>query len=202
MPAAQFTDEQFSALIDALRERPSGDIDRVLDAIAAGNKALQDVATTQQRAVRHSNAFHPGISAYSYPEGDEKRIKPRHVDKTGRPREVFFCGTRQDEEMLTPREIDLYNQITSSKLARNGDWRADVQQLGPSGERLLIQIPVKTINDKARLPQSLEICLLEFIGGRDAVDPMRLTEEVQQQRDTIAALVAQVAALQAAAKVA
>ena len=196
-----FTDEQFERMMQALQNQPrpdgvvSPEIAAICEAIAASGRAMQEVATAQQRTVRHSNAFHPGISAFSYPEGDEARKKPRLVDKNGQPREVYFCGTRQEEDMLMPREIELFNQITQSKLSRNGAWRADVIPLGASGERLLIQIPVKTINDRAALPPSLEICLLEFIGGRDAVDPGKLTDEVQRLRDQIASLAAQFPAI-------
>jgi|SRR5215831_1578185 len=205
--AQSFSDEQFERLMSVLQAQPrqhdgsvSPEIGQICEAITAGNKAMLEVANAQARTVRHSNAFHPGISVFSYPEGDEARPKPFLVDKFGNPRECYFCGTRQERESLTPREIILFNQIIQSKLSRNGAWRADILSLGASGERLLLQIPVKTINDRAAFPPSLEICLLEFIGGRDAVDPTKLTEEVQSLRDTISRLAAQFPAIADALK--
>jgi hypothetical protein len=51
------------------------------------------------------NTDHPGISVFSYPEGDLKRPKPVLKCK------FFWCGHEESADQLTPEEIDLRNQL-------------------------------------------------------------------------------------------
>jgi hypothetical protein len=64
------TDEKFEMLIAALTQRTDGitkdDLKEILDANSKGI----------QKALKPENEFHPGISAFSYPEGDVKHPKP------------------------------------------------------------------------------------------------------------------------------
>jgi hypothetical protein len=54
---------------------------------------------------RPENAEHPGISAYSYPEGELARPKP---DLKCR---FIWCGQEESKDQLTPEEIELRNQL-------------------------------------------------------------------------------------------
>lgn len=162
--------EQFSQLLDMLGSRSASD-----PGLAA---AIKELATQQSRTVRQSNAFHPGKSAFSYPEGNEARPKPRLA------REVFFCGVRQEEDQLTPIEIDLYNQIASAKRSRGDTWTADIDRHG----RLLILIPHASYNERMEIPNGLHLVLMEFIGGQDAIDPNVLGKEVLELRRQVVEL--------------
>ena len=52
------------------------------------------------------NIHHPGISAFSYPEGDQAHPKPDLQCK------IFWVGYDLRPETLTPQEIDLLNRLT------------------------------------------------------------------------------------------
>ena len=165
------TAEQFSQLLDVLQKRSTSD-PGVADALMA-------LANQQARTVRVQNAFHPGRSVFSHPEGEEAHPKERLA------RETFFCGVLQENDSLTPSEISLFNQITSSKRSRNGTWTAD---LDPTRNRLVISLPHASINERMELPGSLSLILMEFIGGQDAIDPSHLSAEVLKLREQVAAL--------------
>jgi hypothetical protein len=51
------------------------------------------------------NTDHPGISAFSYPEGDLKKPKPDLKC------EFIWCGQEESKEQLTPEEIELRNRL-------------------------------------------------------------------------------------------
>jgi hypothetical protein len=143
-------------------------------------KSMEGLREEVGRTVRRSNATHPGISAFSYPEGDEKRPKPKLKYET------IFCGARQREDQLTPQEIDLFNQFTGNKDAREGAWTARIDKDG-SKRRLVVLVPAKTIDHLATLPPLTQI-LSELLYGADVVDPLK-------QMDRIAALEAQLRTL-------
>ena len=118
------------------------------------------------------NAQHPGISAFSYPEGDVARPRPV-LNGT-----VYYCGHREDPAQLTPGEIEAYNSITHSCTARNGRWEAIVRQVGDARE-VHIFLPTKSIDDRMGLP-SVELICRELVAGPRAVDPMALSERVAE----------------------
>lgn len=51
------------------------------------------------------NTDHPGISAFSYPEGDLARPKPPLKCK------FIWCGQEESVEQLTPEEVELRNRL-------------------------------------------------------------------------------------------
>ena len=86
-------------------------IHQLAQAIASG-KSGGDAATRQIELMerllnktRPENPEHPGISVYSYPEGDLKRPKPAMKCK------VFWVGYEERPEVLTPDEIDALNAL-------------------------------------------------------------------------------------------
>ena len=172
--AAGLSADQITALVTAIIAGQSAQN-------AEGIKAL---IAEQGRTQRKSNAEHPGISAFSYPEGDVARPKPKlNMD-------TFFCGVRIRENELTPAEIDLYNMLMVSKTSRNGKWSCDVQQVG-NKKRRLINVPVKTLDNRSDLPSSLSLILMEFATeGADAINPVDLVAEVLKLREQVAALAA------------
>jgi len=162
----------------------------LVESIIAGNAASQSqtadaiksLIEEQGRTQLKSNAQAPGISVFSYPEGDTARPKPKlNMD-------TYFCGVRIREDELTPAEIELYNALNTSRTSRNETWTCTIQQVGTKTRRL-IQVPVKTLDDRASLPSSLPLILMEFASGQDALDPSHLVNEVLKLRKQVEALV-------------
>jgi hypothetical protein len=60
-------------------------------------------AAAMQQALKPENAFHPGISCYSYPEGDLKRARP----KLQCP--MTWCSAEIDPETMHWYELELLN---------------------------------------------------------------------------------------------
>jgi hypothetical protein len=54
---------------------------------------------------RPENTDHPGVSVYSYPEGDLKRPKPDLKCQ------FIWCGQEESKDQLTPEEIELRNRL-------------------------------------------------------------------------------------------
>lgn len=180
-PAVAMSAEQFTELMQMLSKRSESDPEMA--------KAVMELATQQSRTTRASNAFHPEVSAFSYPEGNVARPKPK-LD-----RETWFCACKQDESMLTPVEIDLFNRITTSKV-----WRGDPKMgADVSPKRRFIMLPHVSIDERMQLPQSLPLILMELIGGQDAIKPETMAEELIALRAQVAGLAAVVAQQSAAA---
>jgi hypothetical protein len=70
--------------------------------------AIEKLLEQQERLLvktRPENAEHPGISVYSYPEGELTRPKPELKCK------FIWCGQEESRDQLTPEEIDLRNKL-------------------------------------------------------------------------------------------
>lgn len=80
-------------------------LERILSRVA------QMSADAQERAVNPSNKTHPGISVYSYPEGDRARPRPDLKCK------MFWCGYPIDKDTSTAEEIELLNQAVPGKFS-------------------------------------------------------------------------------------
>jgi hypothetical protein len=145
--------------------------------------AAQKEIAENARPARHSNPDHTHVSAFSYPEGDLKREKPKFLKgATGAPREVFFNNHREREEDLTPAEIDAYNAITKSCEARGGRWTATVK-----ANALYVTIPSYTSDDRQDMHNGLVLNLRELADGPKAVDLVDLVSEVAELRKQLAA---------------
>lgn len=138
------------------------------------------------RQLRPENVVHPGISSFSYPQGDLARPKPILKDANGNPRETIFCGARQLESTLTPAEIDGFNAITGNCEARGGSWFARVKASGKGkSEVLWVHVSCADIDDRMELP-SLTAILLELAAGPKAVNLDSLAAQLQDLRDQLA----------------
>ena len=143
-------------------------------------KSTAEAGAEGMRRVMHpQNAQAPGISKFSHPEGELAHPK----DKLLRP--VYFCGHREDEEMLTPTEIALYNRVTKSYTARSGRWRADLRQNGGQDE-LHVSVPCATIDDRMNIPP-LALVVRELLDGEAAVDALALHDRVKDLEAKLAA---------------
>jgi hypothetical protein len=124
------------------------------------------------RSVRHSNADHLHVSAFSHPLGDLKQPKARLT------RETYFNNHRESEDDLTPAEIDAYNAITHTCEARGGSeggWTAVVK-----GNRLLVNVPSYTIDERMNLPNGLVLILRELAEGPRAVTPENMATRIAE----------------------
>lgn len=76
---------------------------------SSANAGVIETLLAQQEQLlvktRPENAEHPGISVYSYPEGEKARPKADLKCK------FIWCGQEESKEQLTPEEIDLRNQL-------------------------------------------------------------------------------------------
>jgi hypothetical protein len=176
-PAVTMSAEQFTEFMQKFGNRTDDDNPKLTD-------ALLKLADAHGRTVRQSNSWHPDISPFSYPEGNLARPKPK-LD-----RETWFCASKQDESMLTPREIEAFNLITVSK-----HWRGD-PTFGATitPQRRLIMLPHASIDDRMNLPGSLLLILLELMDGPDAVQPGQMADELVALRAQVRDLAALVGA--------
>lgn len=154
-----------------------------LKAILASQTEATRSLVESARPVRHSNPDHLHVSAFSYPEGDLKREKPKFLaGANGKPREVFFNHHRENPEDLTPAEIDAYNSITKTCEARDGRWTAVVK-----ANALFVTIPSYTSDDRQDMHNGLVLNLRELADGPKAVDLVDLVAEVAALRQQLAA---------------
>ena len=76
---------------------------------AGGQQSTEDLAAEVAKAHRKldkpENSQHPGISAYSYPEGDLARPRQEMRCLT------FWCGTKVEGDVDTAQEMELINQL-------------------------------------------------------------------------------------------
>lgn len=130
-------------------------------------RVAQMSADAHERAANPSNKTHPGVSVFSYPEGD--RAKPRPALKC----EMFWIGYPVETNTNTAAEIELLN------LAEPGTYRFQrtdkswetltvTGDLAPGGStltKLLFNFPVKERRDT--LP-SMEDMLRTAFGVKTA----------------------------------
>jgi hypothetical protein len=147
---------------------------------AADLKALLD---GQRKAMRPENETHPGISAFSYPEGDRDRPRP----ELKRP--TYFAGGLQREDSLTPLEIDLFNRFETTRSSRNGRWRALLKQNGSAQELYIDIADAKSLDGRIGLPPLTSI-LRELLDGEEAANPDLLFARVTELEAKIRALTA------------
>ena len=127
---------------------------------------LKQILLEQRKAMRPENDRHPGISAFSYPEGDKARPKP------ALRRNTYFNGIQEREDALTPAEVELYNRFTETRTARKGMWKAEVRQNGSSEELFIITEP-HTLDGRQSLP-AIPSILRELLDGAEAANPEKL----------------------------
>lgn len=152
--------EAFKAMQPA---QPQGLTAEQLAAILEGN------AQSTRKALRPENERHPDISAFN-PKGERDHPRPKLK------RKVFYSGMELHEDELTVAEIELLNQFDHSRVAKNGQWKADIK---PTGE-LVISFPAATTDDRMALPNGMTLILTELLGGVQAVDPANLAAQVAE----------------------
>ena len=132
--------------------------------IQAQTLAFQQQSLAEEHRVRpRENVNHPEVSAFSYPEGNRAHPKP-HLTR------VTYCNkVKQNEDLLTPEEIEAFNAFAVNCSARDGQWTAVIEKNGTT-EKLLIEFPCKTPDDRMNLPNGLLLILGELRDGPESVD--------------------------------
>jgi hypothetical protein len=165
-------------------------VDTLAEALARANHSqaadiVGKLTEQQNRQVRPSNAFTPGVSPFSYPEGDVARPKPTFHQQ------VFYNGHHEELDQLTPAEIDAYNALSRSlagpearRTARNGTWEARISR---NNDQLQIFVPCKTQEQLQNLPPSLILIIRELMDGK-TIDPTDLLSQVDALRARVAEL--------------
>ena len=180
LSADQFR-EMMAALTAAIASGKGSDQTSV-----ALNNAITQLKEQVERTVTRSNKINPGISVFDYPEG---RVAAEAAGKVKKLKyKTYFCGGPQREDDLTPTEVDLYNQFTGSKTARDGAWSAEVRRNGSTLE-LHVNVPCFTNDERMNLP-ALTAILGELLYGTDVVDPTMTMAKIlamQKQIDELTA---------------
>ena len=161
------TQDQLLALISNLpANSPAAGItaDDLKD-ILKSNREEQEA----RRSIRHSNADHLHISAFSHPAGDLKQPKPKLT------RETYFNNHRETEEECTALEIECFNAFTTDCTARDGRWTAKIDQ---GGRRIRIDVPSFTMDELSDLPKSLPEILRELAEGPKAVTTLDMLARI------------------------
>ena len=174
-PAFQLTREQFQELIAAVTAggNPSN-TDALLQLVEAQNEMVR----AQQRTVRLSNARGSGVSPFSHPEGDEDHPKAK-LD-----RETWFCGTRQEEALLKPEEIDAFNSLQVSKVW-HGDPKFGVEV---TPKRRFIMLPHISIDERMNMAPNIPLMVREISSGEDAIDPIKMEAEIRALKKQVSDL--------------
>lgn len=162
--------ERFFARMEAKGESSSG---MTADQF---KETLKEVGEAQRKALKPENVegSYPPVSDFNR-SGDYHKPKLR--------RKTFFVGAQMRNDMLTAREITLFNAINRSMEAEKGRWTAKVVNNGTEQE-LHVMVPHREASDRMNLPTGmghttgLELILMKLIDGEAAIDPSLLSERV------------------------
>lgn len=163
-------DERFVAALEALAKAGQGSMTRE-EFIEASAEAQ---ARANKKVLRPENDITPEISAFSYPEGDTARPKPKLQ------KEIYWIGYRLREEELRPIEIDLFNRLQPGHY-HGKQWivRGNDDDTGHV-RSLKIEFPNQSLDDRMELPASMESMLLEMVEGIAAkTDPIELLARIR-----------------------
>lgn len=142
-------------------------LELAITARTAGDTSAQEdadrLAKANKRAMRPENERHPGISVFSYPEGDVARPRPQFKC------EMFWLNDKLDYDVTTALEIELMNQLVP------GEYRCQ----RPDGSQF--KVDVKAEIDPLTLKMGRLTVWFETRGGLHRV----LSSRVQMLREII-----------------
>ncbi len=145
-------------------------------------------ARAMQLALRKENPTYPERSVF-HPSGkfddDGNALAPKAIFS----RETFFNHVRLGGELETEDEINLYNRFTKSTEARDGTWTAVVEMVGGK-ERLMVEVPTLTNDQRMNLPHDLCLILRELLDGPESVNPAMQERRIKELEDQVRTLVA------------
>jgi len=156
--------EDIKAILETQRDarlvEKSGDV-------AASAKAN---ALAQKQVLRPENETHPGISVYSYPEGDVKRPRPRLKCR------MFWLAEEVAHDVSTAQELELFNQI------QPGRYKCE----RPDGSPLRVDVTAE-VDDVTGKPSKLTVWF-ETRGGlhRTLGSRVSILKSIIEQQTTLA----------------
>ena len=172
-----------SATVKALTQTAakSGGLDAdTLEALL--NRVAAMTAAAQDRMLHPDNREHPGISAYSYPEGDLKRPRPElKVPMT-------WVGYPLTTDTLTYKEIDLLNRATPGEFRfTRTDRTTDTLTIRPDRDSLggvtKLHVVFLTAERKDTLPSMVDMLRDAFqVLSPEQEELVRLRAEVEALR--------------------
>jgi len=123
-----------------------------------------NTAAAMQKAMKPENAFHPGVSCYSYPEGDRERPRPKLKCK------MTWVSADLDPETLHWYELELLNQATPGDFhVTNADQSQTTLNIRPEADtttgrldKLHFSFPVR--DGQSRNVSPMSVWLLEAQG--------------------------------------
>jgi len=160
------------------------------DAMTALLKQVESLTQTAQRAVRQDNPNYEDVSVYTYdPKCEICKTGALHflpdnpIGKKAHPRPAMiyayeFCNGDVQADWLTIPEIELINQFTSDKSARDGQWTATIVKHGTK-KKLIVDVPYRGLDVRHDLPSQSAI-LVELLYGETMADPASALALIQQ----------------------
>lgn len=148
------------ATVEALLTQKAGGLgDDKLEAILM--RVAQMSAEAQERAANPSNKTHPGMSVYSYPEGD--RARPRPPLKCP----MFWNGYDLTPDTITAEEIELLNlaepgDYTFVRTDKSTDRFAVNGERSPGGQLARLLFTFSTRENRDTLPSMADMLRAGF----------------------------------------
>jgi len=135
-------------------------------------------AEVARKARWPENATHPGISAYF--TAKDMAVYGALENKPKLNRTTFFCDILEEEERLTPTEIEAFNKLDKPSECRGGAWRAVIIRPKAVGgkEELRVHVPKDTVDQRMVLP-SLLLILHELAGGPSTENVYALMKQIE-----------------------
>jgi len=205
----QMSDEQFERLFARLSSSGTAsnpDTLIAMEALRASVEATKMLGDEVRRTVRRSNSDHSHQSALNFDIRCalcKSGAVHAETGNLGHPKpelryDTYFCWGKQNEEQLTPVEVELYNAFESSKEARDGTWTATIERVSAKRKKLHVLVPYATLDGIRDLP-SLEQILIELLYGKSVVDPVLSMQRIAELEARLKALEAAGAAVPASA---
>lgn len=185
--------DDLKALLLAFREASgpsSGATPGMTDAMTLLLKQVESLTQTAQRSVRADNPNYEDVSVYTFDpkceickKGELHWLPDNPIGKRAHPRPVMrfdyeFCNGGVLADWLTIPEIELINQFTSDKSARDGQWTATIVKHGTK-KKLVVDVPYRGLDVRHDLPSQSAI-LVELLYGETMADPASALALIQQ----------------------
>jgi len=160
------------------------------DAMTALLKQVESLTQTAQRSVRKENphyedrgVYHVDLTCEICKNGELHYLPDDPIGREAHPRPTMiydyeFCHGRVLADWLTIPEIELINQFTADKTARDGQWTATISRNGTK-KKLQVEVPYRGLDTRHDLPSQAAI-LIELLYGQTLADPSSALVLIQQ----------------------
>jgi hypothetical protein len=148
-------------------------------------RRAQFEAEARKRIEEDDNRTHPGISVYSYPEGDRAAAEVGKIKKL--KCEMFWLGYPLEVESLTPAEVDALNLATGGKFPyHKSDGSQETLTVkatdGLNGQLEKIEFTFPCRGDLRHNQPPMLAQLREAFGGPDELTALRAALADAQKR--------------------